>query len=112
VENRNLKRFVHFSSGEVRRETVFETGHLWSEVLCFSSNQSIGPVTDPRADAIFTVLAGEAVFVVDGKRKRLEQWGAVLVPAGGEVSVSNASVEPLVLLLVASPPPTPHAVSG
>jgi mannose-6-phosphate isomerase-like protein (cupin superfamily) len=112
VENRNLKRFVHFASEGVTRETVFETDHLWTEVLCLDRNQSLGPAMDEDSDAVFTVLAGEAVFLVDAKRKRLDQWATVLVPAGSEVSVTNASAEPLVLMLVAAPPPVPRAVSG
>jgi mannose-6-phosphate isomerase-like protein (cupin superfamily) len=112
VENRNLKRYVHFSPQEVLRETVFETERLWTQVLCLDLNQTIGPATDPGSDAVLTIVAGEAVFLVDGKRKRLEQWGAVLVPAGSEVTVTNASAEPLVLLLVAAPPPVPRAVQG
>jgi mannose-6-phosphate isomerase-like protein (cupin superfamily) len=112
VENRTLTRFVHFSPDGVRRETVFETEHLWTQILCFESNQSLGPVMDPDADAMFTVVAGEAVFLVDADRKRLKQWGAVLVPAGAEVTLSNASVEPLVVMLVAAPPPVPRAVEG
>jgi quercetin dioxygenase-like cupin family protein len=112
VINRNLKQFVHFSPDGVRRETVFETGNLWSEVVCFERNQTLGPVMDPDSDATFTILAGEAVFQVDGKRKRLDQWGTVLVPAGSEVTVSNASVDPLVVLITAAPPPVPKAVSG
>ncbi len=112
MEKRNLTRFVHFSPEHVNRETVFETEHLWTQVICLDRNQSIGPITDHEADAVFTILAGEGLFLVDGKRKRLEQWGTVLVPATSEVSVTNGSSEPLVLLLVASPPPTPHAVSG
>ena len=112
MENRTLTRFVHFSPDGVRRETVFETDHLWTQILCFERNQSLGPVMDPDADAMFTVVAGEAVFLVDADRKRLKQWGAVLVPAGAEVTVSNASVEPLVVMLVAAPPPVPRAVEG
>lgn len=110
--NQNLKKFVHFDPTAVRRETVFETDHLWSEVLCFERNQNLGPVMDPDSDAMFTILAGEASFEVDGKRKRLEQWASVLVPAGSDVTVSNASVDPLVVLVVAAPPPVPRAVSG
>jgi quercetin dioxygenase-like cupin family protein len=112
VENRTLTRFVHFSPDGVRRETVFETEHLWTQMLCFEPNQTLGPVMDPEADAMFTVVAGEAVFVVGGDRKRLKQWGAVLVEAGSEVAISNASVDPLVLLLVAAPPPVPRAPAG
>src|SRR3989442_592173 len=95
---------VHFSPDGVRRETVFETEHLWSQILCFDRNQSLGPVTDPDADAMFTIVAGEGVFVIEGDRRRMKQWETVLVPAGAEVSISNASVEPLVVLLMPSPP--------
>ena len=103
---------VHFSPDGVRRETVFETEHFWSQVLCFDRNQSLGPVTDPDADAMFTIVAGEGVFLIEGDRRRMKQWETVLVPAGAEVSISNASVEPLVVLLVAAPPPAPRPVSG
>jgi mannose-6-phosphate isomerase-like protein (cupin superfamily) len=108
VESRTLTRFVQFSPDGVRRETVFETEHMWTQILCFERNQYLGPVMDPEADAMFTVIAGEAVFVVDADRKRLKQWGSVMVPAGSEVAVSNASVDPLVVLLVAAPPPAPR----
>jgi mannose-6-phosphate isomerase-like protein (cupin superfamily) len=112
VEQHSLKQFVHFSADGVRRETVFETDRVWTQVLCFQPNQSIGPIADSDSDGIFLVVAGEAMFVVDGKRKRLEQWGTVLVPAGAEVSVSNASAEPLVLFLMTAPPPRVEAVTG
>ena len=98
VLNRNLQDFVQFSPDGVRRETVFETGHLWTQVLCFDRNQHVGPMEDPDADGLFAVLAGEAVFLVDRKRRRVKQWEAVLVPAGASVSVTNASVDPLVVL--------------
>jgi len=42
----------------------------------------------------------------------LQQWEAVLVRAGSQVTVTNASVDPLVVMLVASPPPSAHAVTG
>jgi mannose-6-phosphate isomerase-like protein (cupin superfamily) len=112
VDQRNLKQFVHFSRDGVRRETVFETGRVWTQILCFERNQSIGPLTDPESDGVFLIVAGEAVFMVDGKRKRLEQWGTVLVPAGAEVTVTNASVEPLVLFLLTAPPPITEQAAG
>ena len=109
MESGNLKRHVHFSPDDVHRETVFETANLWTEVLCFERNQTLGPITDDGSDAVFTIVAGEGVFLVDGRRKRLEQWGTVLVPAGAQVTVTNASADPLVVLLTASPPPSPGA---
>jgi mannose-6-phosphate isomerase-like protein (cupin superfamily) len=104
VQSRNVKQYVHFSPEDVRRETVFETANLWTEVLCFDRNQTLGPMTDDVSDAVFTIVAGEGVFVVDGRRKRLEQWATVLVPSGAQVTVTNASADPLVVLLMTAPP--------
>lgn len=86
---------------------MFESPRLWCQVLCMARTQAYGPVTDHDSDAIFTILAGEAVFMVNGSRKRLSQWATVLVPAGAEVAVRNASVDPLVLMLTVAPPPGP-----
>jgi mannose-6-phosphate isomerase-like protein (cupin superfamily) len=111
VRSENLKDFVQFSPDEVSRRTVFETEHLWSQVVCLDRNQGMGPLKDESSDALFTILAGEAVVQVNGRRQRLNQWGAVLVPAGAEVTVKNSSVDPLVVFVVAAPPPVHRAVT-
>lgn len=108
----DLQDFVEFEEGEVVRRTVFEAERLWAQTVCLGQNGSYGPVSDGEADAMLTIVAGEAVFLVDKKRKRLKQWGSILVPAGAELVVRNASTEPLVLLMVAAPPPPSRAVSG
>lgn len=101
----DLRDFVEFEEGQVVRRTVFESERLWAQVLCVDQNRSYGPVTDPGSDAVLTIVAGEAVFVVGKRRRRLKQWGSVLVPAGSDLLVTNASPEPLVVLMVAAPPP-------
>ena len=111
MKSENLRDFVHFSPDGVQRSTVFETERLWTEVICFDRNQSIGPVKDQDSDVLFTILAGEAVLQVDGRRDRLEQWGTVLVPAGAEVTVKNASIDPLVVFVVAAPPPVRRPIN-
>jgi mannose-6-phosphate isomerase-like protein (cupin superfamily) len=105
MDSADLRDLVAFEEGEVVRRTVFESERLWSQVLCVDRNRSYGPVADPRSDAMLTVVAGEAVFLVDKRRRRMKQWGSVLVPAGSELAVTNASPEPLVVLIVAAPPP-------
>jgi quercetin dioxygenase-like cupin family protein len=109
MRSRSLKDLIHFDPEAVRRETLFETGALFSEVLCFDAKQHVGPLEDPESDALFTVLAGEARFNVGRRSRTLKQWGAVLVPAGTEVTVINLHDEPLVVLLVAAPPPESDA---
>ena len=51
------------------------------------------------------MVAGEVVIQVTRSRKRLRQWATVLVPAGDEVTLTNASADPAVVLIVAAPPP-------
>jgi mannose-6-phosphate isomerase-like protein (cupin superfamily) len=52
------------------------------------------------------VLAGTVATQVGKGRARMGQWESVLVPAGQELTVRNASEEPAVVLLVAAPPPS------
>ena len=86
---KSLKDLVHFDPEDVRREALFETEHLFSEVLCFDGKQHVGPMRDDEADALFTVVAGEGRFSVGRRSRTLKQWGVVLVPAGSEVTVGS-----------------------
>ena len=101
----DIRDLVHFADDSAKRSTLFESKHLWSEVICLEGAQGVGPMTDAGSDAIVTVLAGEVAAQVGSKRVRLRQWEAILVPAGGELTLNNASPEPTVVLLVLSPPP-------
>jgi hypothetical protein len=105
MDTADLTEFVRFSPEGPTRQTIFETDHLWCQIICLDRNQSLGPLGDPRADGVLTVIAGEAVIIVDRSRKRLKQWGAVVVPAAAELVITNASADPAVVLLVTAPPP-------
>lgn len=107
MKTQDLRDLVHFSDDEALHHALFETDHLWSEVLCLQGAQGVGPMTDLRSDAIVAVLSGEVAAQVDKGRARLRQWESVLVPAGAELTLRNASEEPSVVLLVLSPPPAP-----
>lgn len=111
MRTRNLKDLVHFSEAGPRHETLYESDHIWSEVVCLERNQELGPISDADSDAICAVVAGEVAVQVGRGRARLQQWGSVLVPAGSELVVRNASIDPAVILLVAAPPPTPRPIS-
>jgi glyoxylate utilization-related uncharacterized protein len=104
VEKKNLTKLVKFSDAGTHQETVFRAEHLWSEIICLSRNQAAHPMTDPVADAMFTVIAGEVVVYVDRKFKRFRQWDSTVAPAAAEVVIKNASSEPAVVLVVAAPP--------
>ncbi len=112
MEAADLRDFVEFEEARVLGKPVFESQRLWSQLLCLDRNGTFGPATDADSDAMLVILAGEAVFLVDKRRRRMRQWGSVLVRAGSDLVITNASADPLVILMVTAPPPTPHAVSG
>lgn len=105
MKPRDLRDLVHFSDDEAHHETLFESDHLWSEVICIQGNQGLGPMSDAASDALLSVLSGEVAAQVDKDRSRMKQWDSVLVPAGAQLTLRNASADPAVLLLVAAPPP-------
>jgi quercetin dioxygenase-like cupin family protein len=107
MEARDLRDLVHFDPDGPATHELFETEHLWTQLICLERTQRVGPIGDPSSDALFVVVAGEVVIQVDRSRKRVKQWSAVLAPAGGEVTISNASTEPSVILVAAAPPPEP-----
>ncbi|MDQ3991114.1 MAG: hypothetical protein M3245_02225 [Actinomycetota bacterium] len=112
MDSADLTDHVRFSPEAPHRSAVFETERLFAQVMCLERNQSFGPASDPRADAVITIVAGEAVFLVGRRRKRLRQWGAVLVPAGAELVITNASADPLVVLMLTAPPPVGAEAAG
>lgn len=108
---RDLRDLVRFSEEGPTHEPVFESEHLWSEVVCLERAQELGPISDPDSDALCVLLAGEVAVQIGRGRERIRQWGSALVPAGSELTIRNASIEPAVVLLVAAPPPTPRGLS-
>lgn len=108
---KDLRDLVRFDPEGPHHESLYESDRLWSEVVCLEPNQGIGPIADSDSDALCLCVAGEVAVQVGRGRKRLPQWGSVLVPAGSDLVVKNASDEPAVILLVAAPPPTPRPIS-
>ena len=105
METRDLRELVEFSERAPIHRAVFESELLWSELLCLDRAHRYGPISDPGSDALVAVVAGEVVVHVDKDRKRIGQWSSALVPAGSELAITNASVDPAVVMIVAAPPP-------
>lgn len=111
MDAKDLRDLVTFDEEGPTHGALFESEHLWSEVVCLDRNQSIGTISDPDSDAMVLVVTGKVVVQVDRGRRRLEQWGTTLVPAGSELTVTNATGDPAVVLIVAAPPPARRQIS-
>jgi glyoxylate utilization-related uncharacterized protein len=111
VDARDLRDLVRFDEDGPRHEPLFESENLWSELVCLEVNQALGTISDRDSDALVLIVSGRVVVQVDRRRKRLGQWEAALVPAGAELTITNATGDPAVVLLVAAPPPPKRAVT-
>ena len=105
MKTRDIRDLVRFDDDEACQETLSETEHLWTRVVCLQKNQGVGPMGYSTSDAFLTVLAGEVAAQIDKGRARMKQWESATVPAGSELTLRNASEEPSVVLLVVAPPP-------
>jgi glyoxylate utilization-related uncharacterized protein len=112
METLDLRDLVRFAEEGPHHATVVETDRLWSEIVCLDRNQSLGPISDRDSDGVVLVVTGKVVVQVDRRRRRREQWQTALVPAGSELSVTNATEEPAVVLLVVAPPPPARPVTA
>jgi hypothetical protein len=111
VDAKDLRDLVRFDEDGPRHEELFESEHLWSEIVCLERNQALGTIEDRDSDALVLVVTGRVIVQVNRGRKRLGQWETTLVPAGSELTITNATGDPAVVLLVAAPPPPKRAVS-
>lgn len=102
----DLTSLLDFTEGGSHRETLATTDKLWSEVICLDAGQQTGSMSDPDADALLVVMAGEVVVHANKRRTRMKQWEAVILTAGSNIHVKSASSEPSVVLVVTAPPPT------
>lgn len=100
-----MRDLVWFDDEAARTEVLFESDRIWSQVVCLQGAQGLGPIADADADAIVSVLAGEVAVQVGKGRSRMSQWHAVLVPAGTQLTIRNASEEPAVVQMTTAPPP-------
>lgn len=105
MKTRDIRDLVRFADDAARAEVLYETEHLWSQIVCLQGSQDLGPVSDPSADGLVAVLAGEVAAQVGSRRARMGQWSSAVIPAGDALTIRNASAEPSVVLLVLAPPP-------
>jgi glyoxylate utilization-related uncharacterized protein len=105
MQPRTVTDLVYFNEETARTEVLHETERLFSQVICLQGAQGVGPMSDAAADGLVVVLSGEVAAQVGRSRDRLRQWASVVVTAGDELTLRNASKEPSVVLLVLAPPP-------
>lgn len=91
------------------RQVLFTGPHCQLVLMCLQPDEDIGIETHQAVDQFFRVEEGEARFVFHGTEEhRVGAGDAVVVPAGTQHNVLNASTtSPLKLYTLYSPPNHP-----
>jgi len=105
MRTKRVTDLVNFDEDAARTEVLFETDRSFSQVVCVQGAQGIGPMSDPNAEGLVVVLAGEVATQIGKARVRMKQWESAIVPPNEALTIRNASPEPSVVLLVLAPPP-------
>ena len=64
VDAKDLRDLVRFDEVGPRHEALFESEHLWSEIVCLEHNQALGTIEDRDSDALVLVVTGRVVDAV------------------------------------------------
>jgi len=91
------------------REVLFTSTHCQLVVMSLAPGEDIGSETHPTIDQFIRVESGRGKSVLAGVEHALSSGSAVVVPAGTEHNIINASTtEPMKLYTVYSPPNHPE----
>jgi quercetin dioxygenase-like cupin family protein len=102
-----VKDRVHFSPDKMAKIALATTDRAQLDLYCVGAGQSQKAHTHDDQDKIYYVLEGAGRFSLAGREERLSPGEALVAPAGVEHGLVNDGAEPLLVLVVVSPPP-PH----
>ena len=91
---------------ELAKIALAKTSRVQLDLYCVGAGQSQKPHTHADQDKIYYVLEGRGRFFVGGREESASAGEAVLAPAGVEHGLVNDGGDPLLVLVVVSPPPT------
>jgi mannose-6-phosphate isomerase-like protein (cupin superfamily) len=86
------------------RRVLYTGKHLQLVLMALQPGEEIGEEVHEDRDQFFRVEEGEGEVVIDGKRHRIEDDDAIVVPAGARHNVINTGTEPLKLYTLYGPP--------
>ena len=87
------------------RKVIFTAKHMQLVLMTLKKGEDIGMETHKNVDQFIRVEKGVGVAILNGKKYKLEDGSAVVIPAGVEHNIVNTSkVNPLKLYTIYTPP--------
>lgn len=93
------------------RHVIFTAPHSQLVLMCLAPSEEIGMEVHPENDQFLRVEAGGAKVIVNGEEFSLEPGDCIVVPAGNQHNIINASAtEELKLYTIYSPAHHPDGI--
>lgn len=105
MEVRDVRDSVSFSTEKLKKNSLFDSPHLFYDTYCLLPGQSQKVHTHVSSDKVYHVLEGTGRFTVGGEERDLGVGHAVIARAGEEHGVRNDTQGNLVLLVTMAPRP-------
>jgi quercetin dioxygenase-like cupin family protein len=106
-----IEDHVNFDGGKMAKIALATTERVQLDLYCVAPGQYQKPHTHADQDKIYYVLEGIGRFALGGKEERLSRGEALVAAAGVEHGLFNDGTDPLLVLVVVTPPP-PHGIPG
>ena len=87
------------------KSTIFESPRLLVGLNAFEPGQSHELHAHPGMDKVYQVLAGQGVFLLEGRELPAEAGDLLVAPEGVPHGVRNTGTDRLLLLAILSPAP-------
>ena len=73
------------------RQVIFTASHSQLVVMCLGPSEEIGSEMHPNVDQFFRIEEGEGKVVMNGEEHVVKNGDAIIVPAGTQHNIVNAS---------------------
>jgi quercetin dioxygenase-like cupin family protein len=102
-----VKDLARFAPDKMTKIALATTDRSQLDLYCVGAGQSQTPHTHEVQDKIYYVLEGRGRFTLGGTEQGVSSGEALVAPAGVAHGLVNDGPEPLLVLVVVTPPP-PH----
>jgi mannose-6-phosphate isomerase-like protein (cupin superfamily) len=106
METRTVSDAVAFSEEKMKKNTLFDSPHLFYDAYCLRPGQSQKVHAHEGSDKVYYVLRGTGRFTVGEEERDLGEGNAVIARAGDPHGVRNETQENLVILVTMAPRPS------
>ena len=105
MEHKLVNEEVSFSEEKMKKNSLFDSSHLFYDVYCLLSGQAQKVHAHEGSDKVYYVLRGTGRFTVGDEEEDLGAGHAVIARTGVLHGVRNETDENLVLLVTMAPRP-------